>query len=233
MKPLTPNEELHLESLDELRRSEAFDVLFDERQKLWFALDEFLPLSETKAEWADLTLSPELLRCSLRFKRISGQWRLIGSPRELAGEFSLPHFYKALIGAAPRPAPDASESDRQLFSELRIIDSTPRDATGQAAFVRIQPGKDHLEIWYQDRDLYDPVANPQACVRTSLSYCEYLDALRLTKGTFGWQLLFADVTLRDALQYRAEKLSEMIDAFPAAFPSHDYTALTERLEARL
>ncbi|WP_327421490.1 hypothetical protein OG612_30975 [Streptomyces sp. NBC_01527] len=233
MKPLTPNEELHQESLDELRRSEAFDVLFDEQQKLWFALDEFLPLSETKAEWADLTLSPELLRCSLRFKRISGQWRLTGSPGELAGEFSLPHLYKALIGAAPRPASDASESDRQLFSELRIIDSTPRDATGQAAFVRIQSGKEHLEIWYQDRDLYDPVTNSQACVRTCLSYCDYLDALRLTKGTFGWQLLFADVTLRDALQHRAEKLSEMIDTFPAAFPAHDYTALTERLEARL
>lgn len=76
---MTPNEELHQESLDELRRSEAFDVLFEEQQKLWFALGEFLPLSETKAEWADLTLSPELLRCSLRFKRISGQWRLAGS----------------------------------------------------------------------------------------------------------------------------------------------------------
>jgi hypothetical protein len=233
VKPLTPNEERHQESLDELRHSEAFDVLFDEQQKLWFALDEFLPLSDTKAEWADLTLGPELLSCSLRFKHISGQWRLVGSRHELAGEFSLPHFYKALIGTSPRPTSDASESDRQLFSELRIIDSTPRDATGQAAFVRIQPGKDPLEIWYQDRDLYDAIANPQACVRTSLNYCDYLDALRLTKGTFGWQLLFADVTLRDTLQHRAEKLSEMLEAFPTAFPAHDYTALTQRLEARL
>ncbi|MEV8310346.1 hypothetical protein AB0P36_24080 [Streptomyces flavidovirens] len=233
MKSLTPNEERHQESLDELRRSDAFDVLFDEQQKLWFALDEFLPLSDTKAEWADLELGPDLLRCSLRFKRISSQWRLTGSRQDLAGEFSLPHFYKTLIGAAPRATDDASENDRQLFSELRIIDSTPRDATGQAALVRIQLAKDPLEIWYQDRDLYDSVNNPQACVRTTLNYCEYLDALRLTKGTFGWQLLFTDVLLRDTLQHRAETLTEMLEVFPAAFPAHDYTSLAERLEARL
>ena len=30
-----------------------------------------------------------------------------------------------------------------------------------------------------------------------VDYCEYLDALLLTKGTFGWQYLFTEASLRD------------------------------------
>ena len=153
---------------------------------------------------------------------------------ELHGEFYLPHLYRALIGEAPRHNDLASEHDRLLMSELRMIDFAPVRATGEAAFIRIEPHKDQLEIWYQDRYLYDEDTNTQGFLRMDLDYCGYLEALRLTKGTFGWQMLFVDASLR-GLEFRPHRdnLTAMMRTFPAAFPQHDYTPLASRLEARL
>ena len=119
------------------------------------------------------------------------------------------------------------------MSELRMVDFAPVRATGEAAFIRIEPHKDRLEIWYQDRYLFDEDTNTQGFLRMELDYCEYLETLRLTKGAFGWQLLFVDVSLRDReFAWHVENLTAMLETFPAAFPQYDYTPLRHRLQAR-
>ncbi|PUB22792.1 hypothetical protein C8K30_11214 [Promicromonospora sp. AC04] len=68
----------------------------------------------------------------------------------------------------------------------------------------------------------------------ALSYPEYLDVLRLTKGVFGWQLLFVDVSLREpGLRPHLESITTMLEVFPSVFPQHDYAPLQGRLAARL
>ncbi|MEV6875152.1 hypothetical protein [Amycolatopsis sp. NPDC051128] len=56
----------------------------------------------------------------------------------------------------------------------------------------------------------------------------------MTKGTSGWQLLFADVSLRgDEFDWVVDGLRSMLKTFPDLFPKHDCEPLTRRLEERL
>ncbi|MFI9047085.1 hypothetical protein [Streptomyces sp. NPDC053427] len=53
--------------------------------------------------------------------------------------------------------------------------------------------------------------------------CGYLDALCVTKGAYGWQYLFTDVSLaEDDHEVTAEFLTEMLAVLPDVFPAHDY-----------
>ncbi len=234
MKSLTRNEQLHVDSIRELRESPLFDVQVDEQGDIWFPLAEFEPLSESKAEWEDVRLGDTLKECALRFEYLTCKWTYADSERQLYGEFHLPHFYQALIGVPPRHNDLATEEETALLAGLRMIDSAPVRATGEAAFVRIEQHKDPLDIWYQDRYLFDAQNNSQGFVKMELSYCGYLDALRLTKGAFGWQLLFVDASLQGSgFRPHRENLTTMLEVFPAAFPQYDYGPLIGRLEARL
>lgn len=66
-----------------------------------------------------------------------------------------------------------------------------------------------------------------------VTYREYLDALLVTKGTYGWQYLYTDVSLGRGFGGVRRYLQGMIELFPEIFPNHDYSPLVERLEARL
>ncbi|GAA3779151.1 hypothetical protein GCM10022403_012270 [Streptomyces coacervatus] len=233
MEALTRSEEQQVESIRELKSNPLFEVT-DEKESLSFPISDFDPLSGTKEEWADVRLSAELKDCALRFWSLSCQWHCVDPELELHGEFCLPHLYRALLRDAPRYNDLASEPERSLMSELRLIDFAPARATGEAAYIRIEPHKDQLEIWYQDRYLYEEDTNTQGFLRMELDYCAYLEALRLTKGAFGWQMLFVDVELR-GLEFRRhrENLTAMLRTFPSAFPQYDYAPLISRLEARL
>ncbi len=67
-----------------------------------------------------------------------------------------------------------------------------------------------------------------------ITYCQYLDALLLTKGTYGWQYLYTDISLRRGdFDETVRYLRGMLEVFPEIFPQHDYRELRERLEARL
>ena len=67
-----------------------------------------------------------------------------------------------------------------------------------------------------------------------IDYCAYLAALRVTKGTFGWQYLFTEVSLAEEdYKNTARRLTDMLDVFPRLFPAHDYSELRARLEERL
>ncbi|MCQ8192348.1 hypothetical protein [Streptomyces rugosispiralis] len=199
-----------------------------------FPLGRFDPLSDTNPEWAGVVLSAELKECALRFASLSCDWSFASAERELYGEFFLRHVYLALIEDPPLPNDLAPESERALLANLRMIDSAPRRATGEAAFIRIEPHKENLEIWYQDRCLFDEEHNTQGFLKMELSYCEYLNTLRLTKGAFGWQMLFVESSMRgNEFRAHVENLKNMLDVFPSSFPEYDYAPLVSRLEARL
>ncbi|MGI5424124.1 hypothetical protein [Streptomyces sp. CA-179760] len=56
----------------------------------------------------------------------------------------------------------------------------------------------------------------------------------MTKGTFGWQYLFTDVSLRgDDFGETGRRLNDMLTVFPELFPGYDYQPLRSRLAARL
>ncbi|WP_433179462.1 hypothetical protein [Actinoallomurus sp. CA-150999] len=233
MNPLTRSEELQVESIREVNDNPLFEVTY-EQESMSFPLADFDPLSETKKEWEHVRLSTELKDCALRFWSLSCGWSAVDPKRDLYGEFHLRHLYRALIGDPPRHNDLASERERRLMAELRMIDFAPTRATGEAAFIRIEPHKDQLEIWYQDRYLYDAENNTQGFLRMELDYCAYLETLRLTKGAFGWQMLFVDASLRDSeFRTHMENLTNMLETFPSAFPQYDYAPLVNRLEARL
>ncbi|MFJ8938216.1 hypothetical protein ACIRL0_21245 [Streptomyces sp. NPDC102365] len=232
LNPLTRSETLQTESIREIVQNPQFEATY-EQEDVTFPLATFDPLSDEKPEWADVRLSDELKECALRFVSLSCEWVSTSPRQRIYGEFSLPHLYLAITRDPPRYNDQATESERELLAGLRMIDSAPRRATGEAAFIRLEPHKETLEIWYQDRYLFDERNNTQGFLRMELDYCEYLETLRLTKGAFGWQLLFIDASLR-APGFRAhvENLTNMLDVFPAAFPEYDYTPLRDRLEAR-
>jgi hypothetical protein len=230
---LTRSETLQTESIRELAQSPLFDATY-EQDVITFPLATFDPLSDEDPKWTDVLLSDELKERALRFVSLSCDWSFTSTERNLTGEFCLPHLYLALTRDPPRHNDLANEHERALLASLRMIDSVPHRATGEAAFIRIEPHKETLEIWYQDRYLFDEQRNTQGFLKMELSYCEYLDTLRLTKGALGWQMLFVDASLRDSgFRPHVENLTNMLETFPSLFPQHDYTPLLSRLKARL
>ncbi|MFE4020542.1 hypothetical protein ACFXPZ_24580 [Streptomyces sp. NPDC059101] len=222
-----------MDSIKELADSPPFEVSW-EQEPITFPLADFDPLSDVRKEWAGVILGEDLKERALRFSWLSCNWSSLPARPEIYGEFNLPHLYFALTREPPQHNDLATEAERSLFAELRTIDSAPIRATGESAFIRIEPQKNPLEIWYQDRYLFDEVHCTQGVRRMNLDYCAYLDALLMTKGAFGWHLLFVDVSLQgDAFRPHVENLQRMLETFPALFPQHDYAGLRARLEERL
>lgn len=232
-KELTPSDLAQIESVNELKSAGLFEVEFEQRSTT-FPMSWFDPLSDRKDEWAGVVLSERLKECALTFTSFSCRWHANDSELDLSGEFHMPHLFRALMGEPPECNDLATEQEEKLLSELRLIDAAPYRATGEAAFIRIEPHKDNLEIWHQDRYLYDEATNSQGFLRMKLDFCDYLATLRMTKGVFGWQLLFVDTLLRDDdFRHHVASLRNMLDVFPDAFPAYDYSDLRARLEARL
>ena len=232
-KELTENERLHVQSIRELVESRLFEAV-REQEDIWFPLADFDPLSETRADWAGVRLGVELKDHALRFESLSCAWSSADAALDIHGEFCLPHLYMALIRDAPRYNDLATDREQVLLDQLRMIDHAPRRATGEATFIRVEPHRDSLEIWYQDRYLFDARDNSQGFLRMELDYVEYLDTLRMTKGAFGWQMLFVDGSLRgNGFRPHVANLRNMLRTFPQVFPQYDYAPLAVRLEARL
>ncbi|MFJ2202817.1 hypothetical protein ACIQPP_49155 [Streptomyces violaceusniger] len=91
-----------------------------------------------------------------------------------------------------------------------------------------------LEIWYCDIADIGGDPYPPGYIKLDLSYSQYLEAPLLAKGVFGWQYLYAKMSLRDTSWSNVRnRLKVMVDVFPELFPQYDYTELRERFEARL
>ncbi|MFG3719427.1 hypothetical protein ACGF8D_16655 [Streptomyces massasporeus] len=179
-----------------------------------------------------VVLSPSLKDCYLRFSDVAAGWGA-GMTEEdedplFAGEFDIIPLVRAIRDSAPvERVPDPSPEQREFLSELRDFDVTSLTGTGKVASLRIRYGVSHSpEIWFSD--------GPRGIHRMDIDLPGYLEALRITKGTFGWQLLYTDVPLaHDRYEVTVRFLKEMLRVFPDLFPAHDYEPLRTRLAARL
>ncbi|WP_328547846.1 hypothetical protein [Streptomyces platensis] len=235
MRTLSDNEERHVKSLDELRTSSSIEIDFHE-QGTWKPQLDANPIAvNILPQFENVTLGNDLRECNLRITELSCRWRTVESSPQLGGEFTITDLYDAILLSPPKFTADvAAQEDLQVYPDLRVVDFTQHAGTGQMAAIRIQPHVDPLEIWYYDMNLSRAPSHDSDLIKMDLTYCEYLDTLLLTKGTFGWQYLFTDISLSgNAFRHTVEQLKRMLELFPAVFPDHDYSSLAARLEARL
>lgn len=224
---MTVNEQTHLASLREIEDCGEISVESSTQEPLGQDSSDVDDLAEIMPDLNGVIFSETLRRCALRFAHLACHWRHDDPNIFLGGEFWVPAFFDGLFEPHPAIAwQGSSEDEKQLYREFRTIDDTPNSGSGTLAAVRLQAGKDPLEIWY-----YDPQVGP---TMMDVDYCGYLAALLVTKGTYGWQYLFADVSLADDIHHHTvENARRMLEVFPRLFPGYDYAPLAARLEARL
>ncbi|WP_326647925.1 MULTISPECIES: hypothetical protein [unclassified Streptomyces] len=235
MQNLTPNEQRHAASLEQIRTSPFLEAECGTTDELAEPVEDLLPLYEHNPDWEDVEFDESLLNCSLRFSDLGARWATSGNLPEIYGEFRILHFYDVFDQSeGPSGGEEATNFQQEFLSQLRIFDHTPRSGAGMVTYMRMQPHVTSLEIWYQDIADIGSEPYPANFIRMNITYCEYLEALLLTKGTYGWQYLYTDVSLRGGeFHSKARYLKHMLDVFPGIFPQYDYTSLAARLEERL
>ncbi|MFC9503925.1 hypothetical protein [Streptomyces sp. NPDC057002] len=227
MPDLSEYERRFLSMLDELRDASDVEVLYEERGPVEEEIGDATEAFELIADEEGVVLDPSLHSSFLRFEGLSSHWAVERSEVYLTGEFSVRHLAAAMLTTGVEPAVDEpTDQQRKLYSELRAFDEQPRGGAGTLSALRIDPGMSQPEVWY---------CHPTRGVfRMDLGYPEYLETLLVTKGTYGWQYLFTDVSMRDIdFQGAVESIQNMLLIFPDLFPGHDYDHLRARLEARL
>ncbi|WP_046495246.1 hypothetical protein [Streptomyces odonnellii] len=230
MARFTEQELRYLRILNELQDATEVQVFYEERGDIEEAVGEAPNAFALLEEWHGIRLAPELQRVFLRFDGISSHWSFTRGESSLSGEFSLRHLSAAMFATGEHLIHEEVDAERRvLYSEFRIFDEHPRTGAGTLAALRVPPTATGLlspEIWYYD--------SSDSELRLDLDYAQYLDTLLVTKGTNGWQYLYADVDLTDTgLGGVADDLSTMLDVFPKLFPAYDYSDLRARLEERL
>ncbi|MGY5124329.1 hypothetical protein [Streptomyces nigrescens] len=226
MTELTAYERSLVEVVEELRDCPEIEVYEDNIGALEPNLDDARSALAEVENREGITLDPSFQECFFRFEELRSTW---GTPDELfAGEFFVENIHKALIDAMPPPLwYDPSPEELRLQSELRAVDMSDT-GSGWLTAISIQPGVANCEVWF-DFDRRMP-----GYWKLDIDYAGYLAALRVTKGTSGWQLLFADASLRDdEFDWVVDSLRSMLETFPDLFPKHDYEPLRRRLEERL
>ncbi len=226
MTALTECETRLRKAVDELEECPESEIFFAQRGTIAEHIGDAGKVFARASSWYDIHLDPVLRRNFIRFDRMAFHWRIERPKIKLTGEFRIHHLLASLVMDAPPIDWGSTESERQLYSELRVIDDYPGGGTGTFAALRIQPDNPMPEVWYHDFRV--------GAFKLDLDYCEYLDALTVTKGTFGWQYLYTDVQLAgiDFIEV-ATDMRDMLDVFPRLFPEYDYSDLRARLEARL
>ncbi|MFJ2171800.1 hypothetical protein ACIQVO_06145 [Streptomyces sp. NPDC101062] len=227
MSDLTDYEQRFLAMLDELQGASDVDVLYEERGPIEELVGDATEAFAMIAEEEGVELDPSLHRSYLRFEGLSSHWAAERPGVYLTGEFSLAHLAGVMLNTGVDPATDEpSDQERALCAALRPFDEQPRGGGGTLAALRINPGMNSPEVWYYHAT--------RGVFRMDLGYAEYMDALLATKGTYGWQYLFTDVSLRDIdFQGAAENIQDMLQIFPEIFPQYDYAPFAARLAERL
>jgi hypothetical protein len=235
MRNLSEIESVHIASFNEILTCDLMTVDDSELQELGEPLATTPGVFSLLPEWKDVILGSELARETPRFNGLGCRWRTKEPLAPFGGEFWITDLFVALLQDPPDLTwEDTPAEERALYEQFRIVDSTPVAATGQFTAVRVQPAVDPLEVWYYDMNLNTVEGCDRQYVRMDLTYPEYLDALLLTKGTFGWQYLYTDVRLRsDGFEGVLFSLQSMVETFPQIFPRHDYTSLAARLQERM
>jgi len=89
----------------------------------------------------------------------------------------------------------------------------------------MMPDGEPPEIWFYD--------NSRGACKLNITYCAYLDNVRITKGAHGWQYLFSDISLTEpGNTHLAGSVAETLDFLETALPDHDYTPLRTRLSSK-
>ncbi|MFI0487121.1 hypothetical protein [Actinomadura sp. 9N215] len=213
--------------INELRENPRIQVHADEPGELATEFGDAQSVFRIISDRYDMPLDPSLQRCFIRFDEFSSHWRFEEDDVTLTGEFRLSYLLAALATPPPPLASkSSSEFERQLYTEFRVIDDRPGSGTGALSALRLLPGVTVPEIWYHDLR--------RGVFKMDINYCEYLDALTVTKGVSSWQCLFADISLAgDDFISIASNLKDMLETFPELFPEYDYDPLRERLRERL
>ncbi|MER7078546.1 hypothetical protein [Saccharopolyspora kobensis] len=230
MAELTAYETTWLGVLDELRGCPEIRVEYAERGELLETEDADRVFGEL-ADCDGIALDASLKECHLRFSGLSAAWDVPDPEYDeeslIAGEFYLANVHQAfrsgpLVERLPFPTPD----EVRFYGQLRSFDGTPHGGVGHLSLLRLSPGVSRPELWFD--------ATTKGYHRMDLDYPGYLEALRITKGTYGWQFLFTDVSLDDGGEFEvAGRFAEiMLEVFPRLFPGHDYAPLRSRLAER-
>ncbi|MFE4366801.1 hypothetical protein ACFRMN_00840 [Streptomyces sp. NPDC056835] len=232
MSPLTRNEQLHLDSLEEIKNCPLLESTCS-GVDLDMPLGNILP-EEYDESWEGVRFSENMLSCYLRFYELGAAWGAVEALPDISGEFNLINFHDALQASDPGTARGKTDFHREFLSQLCPIDRTPRSGAGSQTYIRMQAGVDELELWYSAvADIGQP-PYPPGFIQLDIDYCEYLRMLLLTKGVHGWQYLFADISLdRRDFSDSANNLTNMLRVFPDVFPGRDYSSIRARLEDRL
>ncbi|MFD5383877.1 hypothetical protein ACFWMG_02715 [Streptomyces sp. NPDC127074] len=235
MSRLTHQEKRHVDSLEAIRHCELLEVQVSALGELGRPFDAMPPPHEYDADWSGVEYDPDLAHLMPRFEEISASWTTRPPLPKFGGEFSVAHLaYVLSQQVGPWVNQEPTEFRRQFMASLRCIDSTPNSGSGRMSFLRMRSHVSPLEIWYSDIADIGGEPYPPGYVKLDLSYSQYLEALLLTKGMFGWQYLYAEMSLRGTSWSDVRnRLKVMVDVFPEIFPQYDYTELRERLEARL
>ncbi|ADD45703.1 hypothetical protein [Stackebrandtia nassauensis] len=228
MRHLTPYERRLTRMQEEISGNERMSVWEEHNDGLADLDEDAEPTLRMIADKYGMELAPHFHQSFVRFNCLWTRWRI--EDAELNGEFRIGNLPEAL--ATPPPPFSVRSStlaERQLHTELRVIDDKPDSGSGHQATLRLQPGTSDPELWYFHLG--------RGTLRMDINYQEYLDALILTKGTSGWQFLFCDITKELRTDYdfttAARDIKTMLDVFPELFPNHDYSGLRARLEERL
>ncbi|MGI5201343.1 hypothetical protein ACQEU6_07085 [Spirillospora sp. CA-108201] len=219
---MVPYEQSLQRAMGEVRDSRHFDVVYEQLGPGGPGKDP-TGIFELMAE-DGFPLAPRLKESYFPYRYMALEWRTANPGTALVGEFQI-YNIDAGTEECLRPLEDFSRDHRgkELLSQLRIFDDLSRTGHGRLATLRLYPGVTNPEIWFLDKS--------HPAVRLDLDYRAYLDNLILTKGTLGWQYLFADVD-REYIHV-LEDVATMLRIFPGLFPDYDYAPLISRLEARL
>ncbi|MFI8997172.1 hypothetical protein [Streptomyces sp. NPDC053542] len=219
-------EGLCAKAMEEIAQCSELEVLTAEFGVISTPLDDVDRVFRNMTRRHELPLSDKIREKFFRHNEIEAFWQSSNPESELVGEFCLTHVYRSVVEKQLDVIWEGKDDEeRELHSELRIFDDTPRSGSGRLAALRATPGTTDPEIWFFDmRD---------GAMEMDLDYGTYLDTLLVTKGTIGWQYLFCDAGYgHPGFTPLVNGLKEMLEVFPRLFPDYDYSDLRARLEER-
>ncbi|MGW7487935.1 hypothetical protein [Streptomyces sp. NPDC054786] len=227
MTDRTPFEECWLSILQSLRRSPGIHVMRDVEGPAELAVEDVLESFDELEDREKVTLPPALQEPHLQLSEIGSQWKTVEPYAFVTAEFHFTPIAHLVHEDPPVFASSLSSDDeRQLVSELRVIDEAPVTGMGSFAALRLQPEAEEPEIWFTDGE--------RGIWKMDLDYFGYFEALQLTKGAFDWQHLFTEAPLdTEEFASAVDRLRNMLEALPRIFPDLDYAPLRSRLEERL
>ncbi|MGY1455161.1 hypothetical protein [Streptomyces sp. SS8] len=235
MTALNHLESLHFSSIQDLRRAGGIKIDDESWNDPAESFSDLQPLSGFGEEWVGIHLDEDMLDDCLRVPGLAVHWHTRDPLPRFFGEYRVPDPLEILT-QGPDPAVETVPPGfkRDFVSQLRYIDSAYYSGSGSMTYLRLLPNSSPLEIWHYELARIGGEPNPIGYVQLDLTYRQYIENLLITKGTRGWQYLFADISFQNSsVAGLGDHVKRMLEAFPSLFPEHDYSPLRERLEARL